>query len=125
MTLLFLTAGVQLAPMLADLDWTEIIKQGGLAAVVLLAGLVLKLIVSGVLRLEREVKAAEARAAEEREGRLVAEEKLARLHDTMSADFSPALLRNSITGEKMVEAVEKIAALVEKLIDAFLRRIER
>lgn len=114
-----------LAPVLADADWAEIVKQGGLASVILLLALFLKWLVAGRFRLEREVLA-------ERDGRLAAEAradkaeaKLERLQEVMVGDFSPALLRNSATGEKLVDTVEKVTEKLDRVLDAFLRLVSK
>lgn len=114
-----------LVPVLADADWAEILKQGGLASVILLLSLFLKWLVAGRFRLEREVLAerdarlaAEARA-EKAEGRLE------RMQEVMVGDFSPALLRNSATGEKLVDTVEKVTDKLDRVLEAFLRLMSR
>lgn len=108
---------------LAEADWPELIRAGGTGAVILLLMYGIKLLVSGVLRLDREVTV-------EKEGRLAAEgraqtaeDKLSRLQDAMMHDFSPALLQNSADGKQLVEAGTRLVEIAEKLVDAFLRRI--
>ena len=107
------------------------------------ASTVLYLVVTGVFRLDREVKAAELRAAAEREHRLrevdaadkrtaVAEaraereaESRARMQDTVSADLAPALLRVSTSAEALARGHAENAELLEQLIRAVRRVVER
>jgi hypothetical protein len=112
-------------PLLADATWAEIIKQGGLAAVILLFGLILKYLVDGVFRLNREVVDRDEQIAELRKERDEADAKLARLQESMMHDFLPALLRTSDTGERLEGAVTKMTERAEQLISAFLRQMER
>lgn len=116
---------IALTPILADADWAEIIKQGGLASVILLLALFLKWLVAGRFRLEREVLAERERAdkAEARAERL--EEKLETLQGVMLGDFSPALLRASVTGEKLVDTVEAVTEKLERVLEAFLRLVSK
>lgn len=104
-------------------DWPKLIESGGTAAVIALLIYGIKLLVSGVIRLDREVKAECSAKEEAQERAKEAEEKLDRLRESFMLDLSPALLRNSITGEKLVESVTRITEQSEKLIDAFLRRL--
>lgn len=104
-------------------DWPDLIRTGGTGAVILLLIYALKLLVSGVIRLDREVKVAETRAVAAETRAVVAEEKLDRLRESFMSDLSPALLRNSVTGEKLVESVTRITEQNERLIGAFLRRL--
>ena len=113
-------------PYLAAMDdWPEIVKQGGLAAVILLLGYLLKLLVNGVFRLNREVEDRDKRIAALEEKLNESEAKLDRLNQAMLHDFLPALLRTSDAGDRLEASVAKLTERAERLIDAFLRQIER
>lgn len=106
-------------------DWPEIIKQGGLAAVILLLALLLKYLVDGVFRLNREIEDRDKQITALRAERDEAEGKLSRLQESMMQDFLPALLRTSDTGDRLEASVTKLTDKAERMIDAFLRQIDR
>lgn len=88
-----------------------------------LAGVFLYLLITGTLRragevesLETRLAAAEARADKEAQSR-------ERIQNAVLTDLSPALLKVSTQGENLVSAAARNADLMEKMLDAFLRRI--
>jgi hypothetical protein len=113
------------AVLLAETPWPEAIKQGGLVAVILALIYGFKLLVSGVLRLDREVKA-------ERDGRLAAEERAdkeaaarQKIQDAVMNDWTPAVIEARLTGKQLVDAHIEAVEMQKKLVDAFLSWMSR
>lgn len=127
MSPLFLMAGGArlLAPVLSSSEVDIGLKALDVLSGVGLAAFLLNALFTRKLRTAGEVMEANAREAAALARAEAAEAKLAKLQETVMSDLSPALLKNSVQGERLVEATTKIAEWVEKLINSFLQRIER
>lgn len=127
MSPLFLMAGGArlLAPVLSSSEVDTGLNVLNVVSGVGLAAFLLRSLITRSLRTAGEVQEANAREAAALARAEAAEAKLAKLQETVMSDLSPALLKNSVQGERLVEATTKIAEWVEKLINSFLQRIER
>lgn len=109
--------------MLAETDWAGLVKAGGTASVIAILIYGIKLLMSGRIRLDREVSERDIRIAGLEERLEVAEGKLDQLYQSMMGDFSPALLKSSVSADRLESSIKEVVDQQKKLIDAFLRRM--
>lgn len=122
MTAPFLVA-VQTLVVAAVDDWPAIIQGGGTASVIALLIYGIRLTMTGRLRLEREVAAAEARAVAAETRAEKEEEARHLLQDALTKEIMPAVIESRIQGKRLVEIYEEMGQQQKNLINAFIARM--
>lgn len=125
LALVAVAAWWRFAPVAAEVDWGPVGKALDWGLGFGLAALFLRLLVKGDLRRAGEVDDLSKRlaAAEERADK--AEEARQRVQDAVLKEQGLASMELAVQGKQLVASATRMQELMEKLIDAFLQRLER